>query len=277
MTPVFEGEDEWAQPRLSPDGTKLVLRRPGTPNCELWLRDLVRGTMTRITYREDNHDPVWGPGPGRITFATEGDRPRQLVSSTWDGSGAIEVIRAGPTTLQFPSWSSDGKLLAYVNETPETGLDIWVIADGREATPFLDTPFEETLPAVSPDGRRIAYTSNESGRDEVYVRPYPGPGGRLQISTQGGAGALWSRDGRELFYAEDDRMMVVSVTKQPEFSVSAPRVLFTGRFGWGRAGNYDVAPDGRRFVMLEMSTDVRSPDLRIVYHWLDEIRDLLPR
>jgi len=275
VSPLVDEVSVWGQPRLSPDGTKLLLRKPQTPNCDLWVRDVARGTMSRVTFEGDNHDPVWGPGRDRISFAIQNERSRLIASKAWDGTGTIETIVQADDSLSAPSWSADGNVLAFVWEAA-TSSDIWVKPGVGEATPFLTSEFEEIWPAVSPDGRWIAYVSNESGREEVYVRPYPGPGGRLQISTAGGTGPLWSKDGGELFYAEADKMMRVAIRTTPTLDASPPEMLFTGRFGWSRPGNYDITADGTRFVMTQMESELRAPDLRLVTNWLETIRAKLP-
>jgi serine/threonine-protein kinase len=147
---------------------------------------------------------------------------------------------------------------------------------GSAPRPFLNTEFNETSPAVSPDGRFIADSSDESGRPEVYVRPWPGPGTRYQVSTAGGTGALWSKDGRTLYYAEWDVMMEVGIATTPAFQAAQTVKLFSGKFGWARPGNSDVTADRTRFVMIEMLRGAEAPDLRVVTNWLAEIRTKLP-
>ena len=274
-TPIFDETASWAQPRLSPDGTKLLVRKAQTPNCDLWLRDLARGTMTRVTFEGDNHDPAWGPGPERVSFAVQNDRARGVASKAWDGTGPAEPVAIGDDARDAPSWSADGRVMAFVQETAG-GSDIWVQVQGSEARSFLSSEFNENAPAVSRDGRFIAYTSDESGRPEVYVRPLPGPGARYQVSTAGGVGALWSKDGKELFYAQGDALMAVRITTAPDFAASPPAKLFSGQFGWSRQANYDVSADGSRFVMVEMLKGVDAPDLRVVTNWLGDVRAKLP-
>ncbi len=274
-TPILEETASWAQPRLSPDGARLLVRKAQTPNCDLWVRDLARGTMTRVTFEGDNHDPAWGPGPERISFAVQNESSRLVASKPWDGTGPVEPIAASDDSRLAPSWSADGRLLAFVDETA-AGDDIWVQETGSAPRPFLNTEFSETTPAVSPDGRFIAYSSDESGRPEIYVRPWPGPGSRYQVSTAGGTGALWSKDGRTLYYAEGDVMMEVGIATTPSFQAAQPVKLFSGKFGWARPGNYDVTADGSRFVMVEMLRGAEAPDLRVVTNWLADIRTKLP-
>ena len=274
-TPILEETASWAQPRLSPDGARLLVRKAQTPNCDLWVRDLARGTMTRVTFEGDNHDPAWGPGPERISFAVQNESARSVASKPWDGTGPVEPVAPSDDSRLAPSWSADGRLLAFVDETAG-GDDVWVQEAGSAPRAFLNTEFNETSPAVSPDGRFIAYSSDESGRPEVYVRPWPGPGNRYQVSTAGGTGALWSKDGRTLYYAEGDAMMEVGIATAPAFQAAQPVKLFTGKFGWARPGNYDVTADGSRFVMVEMLRGAEAPDLRVVTNWLGEVRAKLP-
>jgi eukaryotic-like serine/threonine-protein kinase len=277
VTSLVESRSSWTQPRFSPDGGRVLVRKAATPNCDLWVFDRERRTLTRQTVENDNHDGLWTPDGRRVTFHSSGvAKPLGLVWKPADGSGPAEPL-LNDTRFHPGSWSADGRFLALSLDDPATGPDIWVLSmDGpREAKPFLRTPFRDEYPAFSPDGRYLAYTSNESGRPEVYVQAYPGPGGRWQISSAGGTGALWSRDGSELFYSNGRTMMAVAVTTKPVFSASAPAELFTGNFAWGRVGNYDIAPDGKHFVMVQAAMDEAAPEMRVVVNWFEELTRLV--
>jgi Tol biopolymer transport system component len=145
---------------------------------------------------------------------------------------------------------------------------------------FLATPFDEGAPQFSPDGRWLAYVSNESGRYEIYVQPYPGPGGKWQISTEGGTEPVWNPNGRELFYRSGDKMMAVDVATQPSFTVGKAHVLFEGPYqpSWTSAQNYDVSPDGQRFLMLKPveSTEAAPTQINVVLNWFEELKRRVP-
>src|SRR5713101_222540 len=177
------------------------------------------------------------------------------------------------------SWSPDGQLMAFIEIDPTTGYDIWVLQMGdRKAQPFLRTPFLESAPRFSPDGRWLAYMSDESGHYEIYVQPYPGPGGKWQISTECGTEPVWNPNGRELFYRSGDKMMAVDIATQPGFTVSKPRVLFEGPYLPTPATlpNYDVSPDGQRFLMLKPSEQAAPTQINVVLNWFEELKQKVP-
>ena len=184
-----------------------------------------------------------------------------------------------------PGW----QLLAFAEVNPTTGYDIWVLRMGdpsggsgqvRKAQPFLQTKFNEAAPQFSPDGHWLAYVSDESGRKEIYVQPYPGPGGKWQISTEGGAEPTWNRNGRELFYRSTDKMMAVNIATQPSFVVSKPKVLFEGQYvpTSPTSLTYDVSPDGQRFLMLKPSesAEVAPTQIDVVLNWFEELKQKVP-
>ena len=198
-----------------------------------------------------------------------------------DGTGGLERL-TNSEYLNFPmSWSPDGQVLAFVEVTPTTGYDLWMLdLRDRKAQPFLRTLFNESVPMFSPDGRWIAYVSNESGRWEVYVQPYPSSGGKWQISTEGGTEPVWNRNGRELFFRNGDKIMAVDITRQPSFAASKPRVLFEGRYvpPPGTTPNYDVSPDGQRFLMVKPNeaTESAPTQIIVVLNWFEELKRRVP-
>jgi serine/threonine protein kinase/Tol biopolymer transport system component len=280
LTPAVEERSSWAQPRIAPDGRRLLLRKVVTPDCSLWTYDLERLTLTRISFEEDTHDPLWDPSGDSVIYAGGLEPTRVLHRIAADGSGAPELFAAGDDSLRAASWSADGSRLALGARGPDLNDDIWVIDTARdgEPRPFLDSRFGERFPDFSPDGRWLAYASDESGRWEVYVRPYPGPGGRVQVSSEGGLEPLWSGDGSELFYRTSSAMMVVPVRREDGgLGFGRPQQLFEDPYMRPSkispdVHSYDAAPDGSRFLMVQRNDQgAANPDLRVVVGWLDSL------
>jgi Tol biopolymer transport system component len=251
---------------------------------QIWLYDLFRDTLTRLTFEGPvNQDPAWAPDGKRIAFrSNKQGGTAKLFWQMADGSGGLEQLSTGEYQHVSMSWSPDGQLLAFMENHPTGVRDIWVLRlSDRKAEPFLRTSFNEGASQFSPDGRWMAYVSNESGRPEVYVQPYPGPGGKWQVSTDGGLEPAWNRNGRELFYRIGDRMMAVETTTQSGFSVGKPRVLFEGRYvttGFPLNGTaYDVAPDGQRFLMVkEIERTQSTAQINVVLNWHEELKRRVP-
>ena len=179
----------------------------------------------------------------------------------------------------FPyDWTPDSKVLVFGRFEAETNLDIWTLPSDGEAQPLVQTPAFELSAVLSPDGKWMAFHSNESGRAEIYVQPFPGPGRRWPISTNGGRNATWSPRGDELFYVENSRrLLAVDVTTEPEFRNGQPRTLFENTFPrFGK--HYDVSPDGERFVMVEVEPSGDGPrqQVNVVINWFQELERLAP-
>jgi len=279
----------YGQPRLSPDGGRLALSVLRDEELDIWVYDLKRGVATRLTFDEGyDGDQVWSPDGEYIVFSSDRDGGSNLYRKRADGSGETERLTESTTSLWASSWSSDGKLLTGM--ALDKSFDIWVMptTDGAEPETFLASPFSEEFPMFSPDGRWIAYVSNESGRGEVYVRSYPPGGGKWQVSDGGGGQPLWSGDGRELFYRTDDGVMVADIEVSGDtFRAGKPQTLVTGTFRGGASGlgmggygfpDYDVTRDGRRFVMFPQEIEqIRLGQVTLVTRWFDELKALSKR
>ncbi len=267
-TPPVENSPAFHIPSLGPDGRRVAF----WSNDDIWIHDLDRGTHTRLAIRGDF--PVWTPDGTRLAFHRSGD----LYSVPTDGSDEPELILAREHNQWPMSWSPDGHFLAITENHPQTHRDIWVIPREGEPIPFLVTSFQEGAAKFSPGGRWLAYVSDESGRNEVYMQPFPGSGQKVTLSTDGGAEPVWSPGGGELFYRRGSDMMVVDVTTEPTFSAGKPRLLFSGDYQTDEAGHpsYGVSPDGQRFLMVQ---DVRGETLmefRVVFNWTEELKRLVP-
>jgi len=270
---ISEVEGDWVQPRISPDGRRIIVRKVGG-KCELWMMDLERGSFSRVVQGDDAHDPLWSPDGSRILFDRAGGG--ELVTMGVIGPRTIEVVATGNTRGTPGWWSGGGNLLAYT-VSGEGGLeDIWVRKmDGTsEPEPFLVTPQAESRPVVSPDGKLIAYTSDETGVSEIYVRSYPSDGAAWQVSSGGGNNALWSRDRSELYFLRitDGTLMSVSVDDSGELEFGVPEVLLEGKVNVARSRNYDVAPDGK-FVTVDSGDAREGSRLHVLMNWPALVRE----
>lgn len=252
---------------------------------DVWIWNLTRETLTRLTFDPGlDRMPVWTPDGRRVAFSSQRAGTDNLFWQAADGTGPVERLTES-ANAQFPtSFSPDGTRLLF-REAPADGasdIGILTLEGERRATPLMQTTFAEWNAEVSPDGRWIAYQSNESGRDEIYVRPFPQvDGGRWQVSTGGGTRPLWARNGRELFYlVGQGRMMAVALQRGPTFVVGNPQVIFDGPYVAPQPGRtYDVSADGQRFLMIkESGADQTSApsEIVIVQHWFEELKRLVP-
>ena len=279
--PLAAPAQAYVNPRLSPDGQRVAVGIT-EPEFQTWLYDLSREALTRFTSEGSlNSAPLWTPDGKRIAFRSKQKGPPEIYWQKADGSGGLERLTTGSYNQVPMSWSRDGQLLAFVEINPTSGYDIWVLRmNDRKAQLFLQTPFNESVPRFSPDGRWLAYISDESGRYEIYVKPYPGPGGKWQISTEGGTEPTWNTNGRELFYRSGDKMMAVDIATQTGFVAGKPRVLFERQYvpTPGTNSNYDVSPDGQRFLMLKPSEQAQAAptQINVVLNWFEELKQKVP-
>jgi Tol biopolymer transport system component len=278
--PLAAPPRNYLPPRISPDGRQLAVTI-AEDSTDVWVYDMIRHTLTRLTFEGINNLPLWTPDGKRVTFSSTRAGSTNLFWKPADGSGAAERLTTSEYTQIPQSWSPDGQVLGFHELHPITNWDIWVLPlEGeRKPRPFLQTPFYESSPKFSPNGRWLAYSSNESGRFEVYVQAFPGPGGKWQISIEGGVEPVWARNGEELFYRNGDRMMAVDITADPTFSAGTPSLLFEGPYqlSGGTRPNYDVTPDGQHFLMVNLS-EQESPVTRltVVLNWFEELKERVP-
>ena len=281
---------EFLAPRLDPDGQRVaVTTQPSgaNTNSRVWIYDVRRRTLNPLTtVDEPALWSVWSPDGTRVAFSLDLAGKYNLFWKSADGTGTSERLA---TSGAPSSWSSDGKTLAFVQKPISAfGSDIRALdvrSTDRQPRPVVQTPAEERFPSFSADGRWLAYTSDGSGRVEVYVQPYPGPGRRVLVSTDGGTSPAWRSDGTELFYYAAlpqnlVRMMVVPVKATAAgFSAGTPRTLFEGRYVMSDpVRGYDVTPDGQRFLMVRPLDPPPEPatELVLVENWLEELKARLP-
>ena len=279
-------------PRLSPDRRLLAIGLLSGTNEDIWLYDLTRGTLSRATsHAARDLYPVWTPDGKRIIFSSDRNRRPHDIYAAQVGGGAEEPLLTHrlDQPKSYPEFafdvSPDGRMLAYAADhviEKGTGWDILLLPlqGERVPQPFLETRFNEIQPTFSPNGRWLAYASDETGRWEIYLQSYPVAGQKTQVSTDGGLEPRWGPSGRELFYRNGDQMMAVDISSSPSFAAGAPRLLFEGRFlrGGGNPGyaEYDVSPDGQRFLMIRSEQEGGPTQVTVVLNWLDELRRLAP-
>jgi eukaryotic-like serine/threonine-protein kinase len=272
-------------PRLSPDGRRIAVsvRRGSTRATDVWVYDVERGAPTRLIF-DGTNTPIWSPDSKRVVFGAG-----RLFASNADGSGTPEQLTTG-TENQIPaSWTPGGSAIAFLQRGTTEGLNgIWVLPVDGDKKPrlFLETRSSLWHPAFSPDGRWIAYVSNESGGQEVYVQPYPGPGEKIRVSTAGGTEPIWTQNGREILYRtnrpDGQEFLSATIVSLSPFRTVTPRVLFKagpGEYdGTAPARAWDVAADGQRFLMLKnMPTgDEAVRVMHVVLNWAEELKRLVP-
>jgi Tol biopolymer transport system component len=262
---------------------------------DIWFYDLERGSRYKLTNGGVNRFPIWAPDGQHVTFQSarsgsvslysrniaSGAEPEPLFRAQADPSAQSALAGLLPGTMPLftasnphlpMSWAPDGTL-AFDERKPSAERDIWILPKGGDPTPFLMTSFDESAPVFSPDGKWLAYVSDESGRSEVYVQPYPGPGAKWPISTDGGNEPAWSADGRELYFRHRDQLMAAGIQTTPAFRSNRPQPVFESRYETiDGARNYDVTPDGKAFVMIRSEATAEADQVHVVLNWFTELR-----
>jgi eukaryotic-like serine/threonine-protein kinase len=273
--PPDEAETSWG-PSMSPDGRSVGLTRTVDGNQDVWLLDTERGVLRRFTSNQAAElNPIWSPDGSRIVFTSDRQGVGSFFQKSAAGTGSEEPLLTTALAKQPSDWSPDGRFLLYRVQDPKTRYDIWAVRLDGDQKPFpvVQTNFDERDGQFSPDGKWIAYESDESGRFEIYVQPFPGPGLKWPISTNGGAQVRWRHDGKELFYiALDDRLMAVPTHLDSDRQTVRARVpvgLFTTLVGGAVSVNrqqYMVSPDGGRFLLNTVVEGPISPII-VILNW----------
>jgi DNA-binding winged helix-turn-helix (wHTH) protein/Tol biopolymer transport system component len=276
-------QDQIRLPALSPDATRVAVIATDGAEESIWVHEVARPVKTRLTFGPGTLSPEWLPSGTEIAYMSESDETWKLFRRASDGAGEPFLLNQGDRPKWPNGWSADGTVLFYTTLAEKTGFDIGYLrrnqAGGEfEAVPFLDSEHRERLASLSPDGRFVAHCSDESGRDEVYVRAFPEGGGKQRISENGGCAPRWSADGEELFFVEDNRLLhAVPVRTTPRFAHGPPIPLFRHDEFVNNIPDYDVSADGERFVMVEtISTErtAQAPRIHFVQNWFSEFRNV---
>ena len=273
--------DRYFGPRLSPDGTKVAVEIfAGAQGIgDIWIFDLTRGTSTRLTFGPYSQgNPVWS-ADGKTIFYSSGAGAPYIVAKAADGSTPERIVLESKDTREFPaSCSPDGRYLVYERRIPqnETGFHLWALplfGDGKPF-PIVQSTFEERYPEVSPDGKWMAYQSNESGRWEIYITAFPGGGAKWQVSGVGGASAKWRKDSKEIFYLDlSDNLVAVDVNASgSSVQLGTPHTLFQAIGVQREYGPYDVSADGKRFLLNSGNLNKSSDPFTLVQNWPAELK-----
>jgi eukaryotic-like serine/threonine-protein kinase len=253
--------------RLSPDGGAAAVIRVVDGNTDIWMIDLERGVLRRLTFDAAiDGTPVFSPNGGRVVYVSDGRADIwDIFERRADGTGVETLFHESGENKQVHDWSSDGRYIVYSSQSVQTDYDIWALPleGDRDPMPIVRTPYVELEGRLSPDAGWMAFQSNETGRSEIYVQPFPGPGPKVQISTLGGVSARWRADGRELFYvAPDNRLMAVALDLSGSTAqAGTPEALF----GLSPGGRYEPASDGQQFLVAAVVSEP-SP-LTVVLNW----------
>jgi dipeptidyl aminopeptidase/acylaminoacyl peptidase len=276
---VAEGS-EFRNTCLSPDASKVVsgITDDDSGNRDLWIHDLDRGVASRFTFDPAvDSNPLWSPDATQIVFSSTRDEKRGLYRKDASGVGAAELLLEVDDGANPNSWSSDGRFLLYNTRGADTSWDIWALPmDGSgEPFPVLKSEFFEVRPSFSPDGKWFAYESNESGRSEIYVRQFPGPGGQWQVSTDGGSEPMWSAVGNEVIFLDvGGNLSVVPVETGATFTAGLPEVLFDPVvFPTLQRNRYLAASDGERFLVLATMSGESIRPTTVVLNWSAGLED----
>jgi eukaryotic-like serine/threonine-protein kinase len=287
IQPLLAKPGAYGRPRLSPDGQRLALEVTEGSASDIWVYDWQRDTMTRLTFNVTDDSPVWSPDGRYIVFRARGAGMSAVRS---DGAGTPQPLTQSKNPQYSSSFTPDGKRMAFNERHSAISSDLWTVpieGDGaglRAGKPevFRQTPADERNPSFSPDGRWLAYVSNESGTSQIYVRAFPDKGGKWQISNSGGLYPKWSRNGRELFFrTEDSRMIMVAsyTTKGDSFVADKPRVWSEREIANTgiNANNLDLAPDGKRIAALMPVETPEAQQAQSHVIFLANFSDELPR
>ncbi|HEU5258703.1 MAG TPA: hypothetical protein VFU28_22100 [Vicinamibacterales bacterium] len=275
-------ETAMANPEFAPNGERLALTRTAQGNYDVWLIDLGRSVPNRFTFDPGlDYDAIWSPDGSQIVFRSTSKGSSDLFRKPANGAGEEQPLLITPENKSSLDWSHDGRFVLYSIQNPRTASDIWALPMTGERKPFavLESTYDEIEGQFSPDGRWLAYASNESGRYEIYIRTFPEAGGKWQISPAGGTQPRFRRDGGELFYvAPDTRLMAVTLRLKPDANMpeaGTPVALFPARLaaggnipntGFNAHAQYAVAPDGRFLLNMASDNAVTAP-ITIVQNW----------
>ena len=271
--PILDTAQVYLHPRLSPDGRRLAYEVQGATESEIWVTDLALHTRERITHAGFNNRPEWSPDGRTLLYMSSRAPNNSIWIEPSDGSADATMLYRADNPIREALFTPDGKAVVYRADTPDSNRNVYLLPLQGEKKPvgLLVSVADEKEPRVSPDSKWLAYVSNESGVEEVYLRALMPGGARVPVSSGGASEPLWSRDGRRLYFRSGTKLLVATVTTSPRLAVSAPELVFQGPYATeSYHPNYDVAPDGRSFIMIRPVEQNRQ--LVVAVNWTAELR-----
>jgi len=273
-------DEQWRvfyAPRISPDGKQVAVQINDGGDTDIWIHE--SGTLRLLTTDGVSANPIWTPDGSGVTFSSGSAGSFAIRWTTADGTSEVKTLLPSEYPVFPAAWSPEGNQLVFQEDSPNPNLFVADVRDGGSRTAFLETNFSEVQATLSHSGKWLAYVSDRSGSEEIYVRPFPGPGAEQVISRGGGREPVWSPDDSELFFrGPSDFLMVASLQSEP-FQVLSREVVFASRDFWGAPGPaaYDIHPDGQRFLMLNMQgSEGPRPKIHVVLNWFEELKRLVP-
>jgi eukaryotic-like serine/threonine-protein kinase len=265
----------YAFPAISPDGKRIALTLQSS-TFDVWVYELVRDTLSKVTFGSDDYRPRWSPDGKMLAYDSSKSGQQQVYVKHDIGHGSDEVVTDGPENKELYDWTGDGREVLFGRQNKESGWDIYAasIQGGHKARLLVEAPFNQTDARVSPDGKWLAYVSDESGQNEVFVQALNDPGTRLQISRDTGSDPRWARSGKELLYLSKERLVSVKFVPGATLNPGKATVLFEDKRDWS---GYDVAHDGRLLVAREVGEKSSGAQINVVLHWFDEMEARLKK
>lgn len=277
QTPIPAPPQAYMEPRFSPDGKRLAVVVQSGKDFDVWVYDILRGTMSRLTFGGDNRSPAWSPDGKRLAYYSPTEGKSAVLVRNADGSGTAEVVATGLGRSYVDCWSHDGSMLILDRATQSDNSNITVVplTGDRKPWDFLATKYDEWQSSLSPDGKWIAYVSNETGKYQVYVQPFPKGGSKWQISLDEGYEPHWSSDGKTLYYRSPDRILAVPIETSPTLSVGKSRIIITGYnpMNLDSGITYDLSSDGKHFIVTRAAgQDESLQEMVVVLDWFDDVK-----
>jgi eukaryotic-like serine/threonine-protein kinase len=275
--PVVATKRPYSSPQLSPDGRTIAITLE-TSTFDIWQLDVERDTMTRVSFGGDDSRSVWTPDGRRIIWSSTRGGHDNLYWAAADNSGGEERLTNSEKDQFATEVSPDGKFVAVTDETSPVGVELVALAGDHKATPFFASPrFNEHSVSFSPDGKWIAYVSDESGRPEAYLRPFPQPGGKWQISTAGATDCKWTRNAHEITFLNGTRLYSVSIETEPAVRIGKPQLIYEDPTHAGPWKIWDFSLDNQRILWVKSEAEPTAAELQITLNWFDELKRRAPR